>query len=357
MRLPTFFTNSALLALVVAAALIAAGCGSDDKKSDGGTNMKAGDSQKLVVYSGRERELAEPLYTAFEKDTGIMLEVRYAESPQMAAQLKEEGSATPADVFYSQDAGAIGAVASLLEKLPKDVTDRVDERFSDNEGHWIGVTGRARTLVYNTESVTKTDLPSKVTDVTGVTWKAKVGVAPTNSSFIGFVSAMREDVGDAATLDFLKGLKANGAKTYEKNSQIVEAVAAGEISAGLVNHYYLYEVLAEKPDAKIANHFFADGDAGNFVNVSAVGILDGAKNHAAALTFVNYLLNEGQEFIVNDAEEREYPLTTTTDLESNPRYSELPALDSIIGPEISLAELGNSLESTVELIQKSGLTN
>lgn len=333
-----------LTALVVGLiALLAAACGG------------SGDSGKLVVYSGREQELVEPLYAQFTKDTGIELDVRWGESPELAATIKEEGDATPADVFYAQDAGSIGILESQLAELPQADLDLVDPRYRDPAGRWVGVTGRIRVLAYNTDRVDDAVLPASVLDLASPDWKlGDIGVAPTNASFVGFVSALRETIGDQQTQAFLDGL-AKHAKTFQKNSQIVDAIASGEVDTGLVNHYYLYEKLASDPNAPVGNHFFDPADTGSFVNVSAVGILATSKHAKDAETFVHWLLTDGQVFFANDAEEREYPLNAAQPgLE---RAAELPPLSEHLGPEVDLSKLGEDLEGTVGMIRQAGLVN
>jgi iron(III) transport system substrate-binding protein len=344
-----------MILAVVTSALVAAGCGSDDADDAANGDDTSAEDVTLVVYSGREQELVEPLYEQFTEETGIELDVRFGESAALAAQLLEEGDNSPADVFYAQDAGAIGSVADQLAELPEDLVADVPAEFRDPDGRWTGVTGRVRTLVHNTEELSEADLPASVLDLTDPEWKGKLGVAPTNASFIAFVTAMRQQLGDGETKAFLEGLVANDVQTFEKNGAIVDAVASGEIQAGLVNHYYLYEKLGKEPDAPIANHFFEAGDIGNMVNTSAIGILDGAEHADAAQQLVEFMLGDGQRFIVEEAEEREYPLTTTEDLESNERYQELPTLESIEAPEVDLGALGDELEATVRLIEESGL--
>jgi iron(III) transport system substrate-binding protein len=329
------------IAFVCTAAVLVAACGGSD----------SGD--KLVVYSGREQELVEPLYAQFTKDTGIELDVRWGESPELAATIREEGDATPADVFYAQDAGSIGVLDSQLTPLPQADLDLVDARYRDPAGLWVGVTGRIRVLAYNTDRVQADALPASVLDLSSPDWKlGDIGVAPTNASFVGFVSAMRETLGDANTQTFLDGL-AKHSKTFQKNSQIVDAIASGEVDTGLVNHYYLYEKLSSDPNAPVANHYFDPSDPGSLVNVSAVGILSTTKHKQDAETFVNWLLTKGQVYFANDAVEREYPLNTSQPgLE---RAAELPPLAEHMGPDVDLAKLSDDLEGTIAMIRKAGL--
>lgn len=346
---------STTLAVLGLATFVAA-CGGDDSASSGST--EAGDSASedaLVVYSGREKEIVKPLYERFEEESGVDLEVRYAGSAELAAQLQEEGDRSPADVFYAQDAGAIGSIEEHLAKLSPELLEQVPAQFRDREGRWVGVTGRVRTLVYNTDELEESELPTSVFGVLEPEWKGRVGVAPTNASFIAFMTAMRLELGDERARAFLDGLVENDAQVYEKNGPIVDAVGRGEVDTGLVNHYYLYERLAKDPELPIANHFFEPGDIGNLVNTSAIGILEGSDHAEEARQLVDFMLNEGQTYILEEAPEREYPLSANEDVQANPRYKELPPLTEIQAPDVDLSDLGDELEATVDMIRESGL--
>jgi iron(III) transport system substrate-binding protein len=331
------------------AALALAGCGSDEE----GTAADGGG--KLTIYSGREEELVTPLFDLFTDTTGIEIEVRYGDSAELAATIAEEGDNSPADVFFAQDAGTLGAVAEegLLAPLPVEVLDRVDERYRDPAGRWVGTSGRARVVVYNTEALTEAELPDSITGFTLSRWKGKIGLPPTNASFQAFVTAMRLRFGDAKARGWLERIMELEPKFYEKNTQVVEAVAAGEIEVGFVNHYYLYLVKEEKPGAPIANHFLEAGDPGALVNVAGVGILERTDDHAAAASFVEFLLSDpGQRFYAERAEEAEYPLVEGL----TPRAG-LPPLEAIQGPDIALGDLGRELEKTLELLNELGYTS
>lgn len=332
--------------LFALAAIALAGCGDGDESGDAGG--------KLVIYSGREAELVEPLYKKFETDTGIDVEVRYAETPELAATIAEEGDNSPADVFYSQDAGSILSIEDKLTTIAQDQLDKVPEKYRDDEGKWTGVTGRVRVLTYNTDAIKDhAELPAEVSKLTDAKWKSRVGIAPGNSSFQAFVTAMRQTRGDDETREWLNGMKDNDVKTFEGNSAIVEAIAKGEIDAGLVNHYYLYQTKAEDPDAPIANHYFADGDPGSLVNVSAAGILASAPNKANAERFVEYLLDQGQAFFATEAEEKEYPLVAGFE---DKLPEDLVPLDEVEGPDVTLDQLGAGLKDTVKMIESIGFT-
>jgi len=323
---------------VLLAAAILAGCGGDEA------------SGPLTIYSGREEELVAPLFEQFTAETGIEVEVRYGDSAELAATIAEEGSNSPADVFFAQDPGSLGAVDPQLEELPEDILERVDERYRDAESRWVGTSGRTRVLVYSTEAVDESALPDSVLDLTRPEWADRVGIAPTNASFQAFVTGMRLELGDDETRAWLEGLKKNGAKSYEKNTPIVEAVAAGEIDVGLVNHYYLALVKEEQPDAPIANHLFAAGDVGNLVSVAGAGLLSSTDQLSDAEAFVEFLLSDvGQRFYVDEAEEAEYPLVAAV----APPPGLVP-LDEIAGPDVELTSFGAELEATVELLRETG---
>jgi iron(III) transport system substrate-binding protein len=329
----------ALLALLALAAPLAA-CGND----------AGGDTGKLTIYSGRGEKLVGDLIKDFEKDTGIDAEVRYGDSAELAATIGEEGDASPADVFFSQDAGALGAVesAGLLTALPKATLERVDARWADPRGMWVGASGRSRVVAYSTERLKQSDLPESIFDFTDPKWKGRIGFAPPNASFQAFVSAMRLDIGDERTRQWLEGIKANEPTLLENNIQTEEAIASGEIDVGFVNHYYAYELRAERPDFPVANHFLEAGDPGALVNVAGAGILKTTDRSADARRFVDYLLSEtAQRYFAEKT--FEYPL-----IERIAAPEDLPPIGDLHGPDIKLGDLGGKLKSTLELLNDVG---
>jgi len=339
------------IALATAAALALGGCGEDEE----GGQRSAAEPGTLTVYSGREQELVAPLFERFEKRTGIDVKVRYGESAELAATLAEEGDASPADVFFAQDAGSLGAVAGAgrLAELPPAVLQRVPARFRDPAGRWVGTSGRARVVAFNREAVSEDELPATIYGYTEPRFKGKVGLPPTNASFQAFVTAMRLSEGEDRTRRFLQDLKDNDPRFYEKNGQVLEGLASGEVDVGLVNHYYLYLLKAEQPDAPVKNHFMGGGDPGALVNVAGAGVVAGAEHAGAARRFVEYLLSDaGQRFYGQDAEEAEYPLVAGI-----PSRAGLPPLNEIDGPDVPLGRLGGELERTLELLNQLGYTS
>ena len=338
--------------LAVLVLAVTAACGGDGE--EGGEAAPTEQGGTLTVYSGREEEIVEPLFDMFEEETGIDVEVRYGDSAELAATIAEEGDNSPADVFFAQDPGSLGAVEGqgLLAELPGSTLDRVDERFRDPDGHWVGTSGRARVVAYNTEMLAEDDLPDSILDFADPEWKGRIGFPPTNASFQAFVTAMRLTEGDDATREWLEAIKANEPKLYESNTPTVEAAAAGEIEVGFVNHYYLYIIKEEQPDAPLDNHYLEAGDPGALVSVAGAGILEGAENADAAQRFVDFLLSEeGQRFYAEEAEEAEYPLIDGVE----PREG-LPALEDLHGPDVELDELGPELEETLRMLNEVGFT-
>lgn len=325
-----------VLPLLAALMFVAAGCG--------------GSSNSLTVYSGREEEIIAPLIAKFEESSDVSVEVRYGSSAELAAQIDEEGGNSPADVFFAQDAGSLGSVSDQLEPLPQATLDRVPAAYRAQDGGWVGTSGRVRVVVYNTDSVSPDDLPDTALEYSDPQYAGRLGIAPQNASFQAFVTAMRITYGDDRTKQWLEDLKSNGVRTFDKNRPIVEAVAAGDIDLGLVNHYYLALVTAEQPDAPVANKFLAPGDPGTLVNVAGVGILNSTDRSEQAQQFVDFLLSdEGQIFYTDEAEENEYPLVPGIRIPDG-----LPPLDSLAGDSLALTDLGAEEAATLKMIDEVG---
>lgn len=323
----------------------------DPEPEEGSPEGEVDTDAELVVYSGRSEELVGPIIERFEEATGVTVSVRYGDTAELAAQLLEEGDGTPAHVYFAQDAGALGAVAGegKFAELPDDILSMVDERFRSPDGLWIGVSGRARAVVYNTDELTEQDIPDSILDFTDASWSGKLGWAPTNASFQTFVTALRVIEGEDVARDWLEGIMANEVRTYEGNNPIVTAVIDGEIQVGFVNHYYLERQQAEAgEDLPAENFIYQNGDPGSLVNVTGVGILSGAAENANAREFVEYLLStDAQAYFAEET--YEYPL-----VEGVATSTELVPLADIETPNIDLSDLSD-LEGTLELLTDVGL--
>lgn len=305
----------------------------------------------LVVYSGRAEEQVGPLLDRFEEATGTSVSVRYGDSAELAVQLLEEGDASPADVFWAQDAGALSAVdeEGLLVDLPNRLLEAVPAEYRAPDGRWVGTSGRARVYTYDPGLVADSELPDSVFELTDPQWQDRVAIAPTNASFQAFVTAMRVSQGEDVARQWLTDLKANGAVAYEANTYILDAVDAGEIDLGLINHYYWYQKAAEVgEDAMTAQlGFFESGDPGSLVNVAGVGVLTTAQDATLATELAEYLLTEeSQEYFVDVT--KEYPL-----IEGVQPQAGLPELSSLEGPDVPLSEL-TDLEGTLALLTETG---
>jgi iron(III) transport system substrate-binding protein len=313
-----------------------------------------GGGSSLTLYSGRDERFVKPIFDRFSEATGIELNVRYGDSAELAATLTEEGRRSPADVFVAQDAGALGAGASrgYLRVLPAATLRRVPKRFTAPGRRWVGVSGRARVVAYNTDAVRASELPKTIWGYTSPRWRGKVGLPPTNASFQAFVSAMRLRVGEDRTRDWLLALKANDLKFFTGNSAVLSAVASREIEVGLVNHYYLHQLKEQQPNAPVANHFLTGRDPGALINVAGIGVVTSTSKSNEALRLVNFLLGaEAQRFFARSPGRAEYPLAAGV----RPR-SGLPALNRLEGARINLGSLGRELPATLRLLNEVGYT-
>ncbi|WP_420123293.1 iron ABC transporter substrate-binding protein [Nakamurella sp.] len=304
----------------------------------------------LVLYSGRNQDLIGPLLEQFTAETGVQVEFRGGDSGELAAQILTEGDASPADVFFSQDAGALGAVtqAGLFAALPATTLDRVPAAYAADDGTWAGVSGRARVVVYN-PTLAPTP-PDTVDGLLDPQWKGQIGYAPTNASWQSFVTGLRVLRGEDGARQWLTAFAAQEPRAYERNGAVRDAVNSGEIALGLVNHYYLYEKIAADGAAAVTaqNRFMAPGDPGGLLNVAGVGVLTTAPNAEQAQVFVDYLLSDaGQEYFA--AKTKEYPLVPGI-----AAAAEVPPLADLSPPQIDLSDLA-SLEQTQQLLSEVGL--
>jgi len=306
------------------------------------------ETPRLVIYSGRSESLVGPLLDRLKEREGIEVEVRYGGTAEMAATLMEEGANSPADLFISQDAAALAqlATAGMLVELPADLTSLLPAEFVAADGRWIGLSGRARTVVYNTERISVEELPQSLGELVDPKYKGRFGLAPTNASFQAHMAAYAAEAGGEALTDLLGGIVANEPMRYPKNGAIVKAVIAGEVDFGLVNHYYLWRELTEDPTLPGANFFMPGGGASTFVNLAGVGVL---RPSDAANRVLRFLLSEeSQGYFATET--FEYPL-----LPGVPTATELPALDSLELDGPDFASVSSAFQETLQAIGASGL--
>ncbi len=327
-----------LVAAVMFSIALAA-CGDSSDSSSG----------SLVVYSGRSESLVGPIIEQFAEASGVDVSVKYGGTSELAATLQEEGDNSPADVFFAQDPGGLGAVSDMLAALPEDLMAIVPVWAQSPNRNWVGISGRARVIVYNTENVAQGDLPQSLQDLTDDKWKGRIGWAPGNASFQTMVSAMRASWGEDATRQYLSDIQANEPKIYPKNTPIVAAAAAGEVDVGLVNHYYLHRFLQEEgEDFAARNLFLKDGGPGSLVMVAGAGIIEDADNQENAERFLRFLLSKvAQQYFAGQT--FEYPL-----VDGVTTHRLIPPIDELNGPDIDVADMAD-VEGTQALLRDLGI--
>lgn len=347
-------SKSRLLAGISACAAMFAlsSCSSGSESAPGETSATADASaeQKVVVYSGRNEELVAPLLEQFTSDTGVEVEVRYAGSGELAAQLITEGDQSPADVFLSQDAGALGAVskAGLFAPIAAETLAAVPTEYSAGDGTWVGVSGRARVVVYNPEMAPTP--PNSIDGLLAPEWKGQIGYASSNASWQAFVTGLRVVRGDQAAEEWLRGFKAQEPQAFESNGAVRDAVDSGQVALGVVNHYYLYELMDSKGAENVVarNQFMAPGDPGGLVNVAGVGVLKTAPNPEAAQEFAAYLVGESAQTYFA-TETAEYPL-----IAGIAPSGDMPPLADLQPPAVDLSQL-DDIETTQQMLMDTGL--
>ena len=340
-------TARLLVALLAFAAAVFGGCGFNTEEGGGSGEP---DVEGITLYSGRIPAAIGPAIDSYEAQADRDVKVRFAETADLAATLVEEGDASPADVIFAQEPGAIATLdeAGLLAKLPKDILDRVEPRFHDPFGRWVGVTGRARVIAYNREIITESEVPRAPFGLTAPRWKDRVGWSPASSSMQEFVTALRAWYGDRITGQWLKKMVENGAVAFPDNVTIRDAIAKGEIDLGLINHYYVAQAIAAEGDDYPVAVYFPPRGLGSLMLLTSVGVLESSDRKPEAFAFIRSLLSDkSQTFFTSSS--KEYPLARG--VKRDPSLSvplmKIPASDS---SAVDLKEI----QGTIELMQESG---
>ncbi|MCI0838302.1 MAG: iron ABC transporter substrate-binding protein [Chloroflexi bacterium] len=324
-----------LLALLALSAIVA--CGGDD-------------AETLTIYSGRSETLVKPILDRFAEESGVKVRVRYGDTAELAATILEEGGNSPADVFFAQDAGALGALADagLLKTLPNMILDLAPSQYRSRADLWVGISGRARVVAYNTDVLSPDDLPDSIFGFTDPEWEGRIGWAPQNGSFQAFVTGLRVLEGDDAARDWLEGILANDPTEYPNNTTSVEGVANGEVDVAFVNHYYLYRFLDEEGDGfKARNYYTGPGDAGSLVNIAGAGILKTTNSNDLAEQFLKYMLGTtAQQYFADET--YEYPVIAGIAIQEG-----LVPLAEVRPPDIDLSDLSD-LNGTLDLLRETG---
>ncbi|TIC80501.1 iron ABC transporter substrate-binding protein [Nocardioides sp. GY 10113] len=325
------------MALALVGALGVVGCSSDD-------------GPQVVVYNAQHEQLLEELAPKFEEATGIEVVLRNGSDSEMAAQLIQEGDASPADVFLTENSPAMAAVerAGLLAPLDAEATDPIPAQYRPDSGLWTGFVSRSTVLVYNPDLVAEDELPESLLDLAEPEWAGKVSFSPTGADFQAIVAAVLDLEGEEATRAWLEGLKANGT-VYDGNNVVLEAVNSGEVATGIEYHYYWYRDQAESGENSddSALHFFGDQDPGAFISVSGAAVLESAEHADEAQQFVAFLTGEAGQQALADSYALEYPL--------NPAVSLAPPVKPFADlepPAVAISDLDG--DKVVELLSDAG---
>jgi iron(III) transport system substrate-binding protein len=307
----------------------------------------AQNSGSIRVVSGRKESLVGPLFVAFEKKTGIKVEVDYGKTPALAMQLLSEGDASPADVFYAQDSGYLGKMkeAGLLEAVPSELRSLVRAELNLGQTHWLAVSGRARVLVYDPAKVPASELPASLKNLVDPRWKSVAGWAPGNSSFQAHLSALRHHWGEEATAAWVEAMKANDTRSGKNNSALVKDVERGAIQVALVNHYYTHKLGVA---SKVKTWNFPSDDGSNVVMISGAAVLKHSKMKPKALALLNFLVSDEAQAILA-VDNYEYPARST--VREHPNVAPLKGLKMTPVKQESLTDVG----PTLKLLQKAGL--
>ena len=326
-----------LLAAATVALPILGACSSNDEPS-------------LVVYNAQHEELIDIVAEAFTEETGIEVELRNGSDLELANQLVEEGDASPADVFLTENSPAMTLVDSkdMFAQLDKATLDLVSSQYRPTDGQWTGFAARSTVLVYNTDQLDESELPTSIMDLAEPEWRDRIAFSPTGADFQAIVSAVLALEGEPATRQWLAGLKANGA-VYDGNNVVLESVNAGEIPAGVIYHYYWYRDQEESGENSDSSqlHFFDNQDPGAFVSVSGAGVLKSSDDASDAQDFVAYLVSEQGQQVIADSYALEYTLNPDVNLGRDVR-----GLSELEPPKVNVSDLNGP--RVVSLMQEAG---
>ncbi len=307
----------------------------------------------LTLYSAQHQQLVDMVTQAFTKQTGIQVRVHKGEAPEIANQIAEEGTRSPADVYFTENSPELTLLdeKGLLAKVDPGTLAQVPAKYSAADGDWIGVLARENVLAYNPSLIQESQLPASLMDLAGAQWKGKVAIAPSDADFLPLVQAVVALKGKQAALDWLTGLRRN-AQVFDDDEGVVAAVDRRAVATGIINNYYYYRLRAEQGADKTRSriHHFADGDVGALINISGAAVLKSSKQPEAAQRFLAFLINQPvQQMVAQSDIDFEYPLAPG--VAANPV---LKPFDTLRPPPISVTQLGDDQQSA-QLLRQAGL--
>jgi iron(III) transport system substrate-binding protein len=341
------------LLILFAAAITLAACGSSSSTSSSTTTSgSVAPGTTITLYNGQHEQTTSLLVAGFEKQTGIKVKVRSDDEDVLGNQIIQEGSSSPADVFYTENTPVLEDLQEkgLLSPISASTLAAVPAKYSSPRGDWVGVSARVSVLVYNTSQIKASELPSSILELAQPKWKGKLGFAPSETDFQPLVTSITKLDGEAAAEKWLKGIQAN-AKVYPDNETVVAQVNNGESTVGIINHYYWYRLRDEVGQSAIhsALHYYAPHDPGYLLNVSGAAVLKSSKQQAAAQKFVAFLVSKQGQEILAHSHSYEYPIGSGV-LTAQP----LKPFDQLQLAPITIEDLGNG-HAPLELEQKLGL--
>ena len=305
----------------------------------------------LTLYSAQHQQMVETVIAAFTRQTGITVKARYGEAPEIASQIAREGASSPADIYFTENSPELVLLdgKGLLAPVAADSLAQVPAKYSAADGRWIGVFARENVLDFNRSMMREDRLPASLLDLAKPEWKGKIAFAPTDADFLPLVAAVSALKGQAATVQWLQGLKANG-QVFDDDEGVVAAVDRGAVAVGIINSYYFERQRAETGASHSAIHHFTDGDVGALVNVSGAAVLRSSRNAAAAQRFIAFLVSKPVQSMVAKADiDFEYPLAAG--IAANPA---LKPFDQLQPPTLTVAQLGDDREAA-RLLRRAGL--
>jgi iron(III) transport system substrate-binding protein len=312
---------------------------------------KSGDGDELLIYNAQHESLTKEWIDAFTKETGIKVTYRQGGDTELGNQLVAEGNASPADVFLTENSPAMAAVekAGLFADLNPDTLAQVPAQYRPATGKWTGVAARSTVFVYNKAKLAADQLPKSMADLAQPAWKGRWGGAPAKADFQAIVAAYLALRGEAATAQWLAGMKAN-AKIYNDNIATMKAVNAGEVDGGIIYHYYWFRDQANTKEGSgnTALHYFKNSDPGAFVSLSGGGVLKSSKKADQAQQFIKFVTGKAGQQVLENGTSFEYPVASGV-----PANSALPPLDSLQAPKVDPSTL--DAQKVVDLMTKAGL--
>jgi iron(III) transport system substrate-binding protein len=305
----------------------------------------------LILYSGQHPQTTQALVAAFERTTGIQVKVRSDDEDVLADQIVEEGSASPADLIYTENSPALEYLQGkkLLAPVPRSTLDRVPSRFNSPASDWVGVSARVSVLVYNSRLVSAGQLPTSVMSLAAPRWRGLLGIAPGETDFQPIVTSIARHYGKAAAVSWLEAVKVNAEQhVYPDNETLTARVNSGQIGIGIINHYYWYRLKAEIGSASMhsAIAYFAPGDPGYVLDVSGAAVLKSSQHQRAADKFLAFVVSRRGQEILARGDSFEYPLGSGV-----VTARALRLFASLQPADLTIADLGSGAEAVALLHQ------